>query len=81
MPTLLKIVRAAFGVEALVALVAIAAFYGPLGPLAMRGQRPMAIFAGLILLFLGLFLTSAMAWWSLRSGRPKGKWWVLRPAS
>lgn len=77
MPTLLKIVRAAFGVEALVALVAIAAFYGPLGPLAMRGQRPMAIFVALILLFLGLFLTGAMAWWSLRSGRPSGRWWVL----
>ncbi|MEQ1947155.1 MAG: site-2 protease family protein [Bryobacteraceae bacterium] len=77
MPTLLRIVRAAFGVEAITALITIAAFWGPFGRIARNGNWSMLMLAGLVLLFLGLAFTAAMAWWGLRTGNSAAKWWLL----
>ncbi|MEQ1885330.1 MAG: site-2 protease family protein [Bryobacteraceae bacterium] len=77
MATLLRIVRAAFGIEAITALVTIAAFWGPFTRIARNGHWSMLMLVGLVLLFLGLAFTAGMAWWALRSGRAAAKWWLL----
>src|SRR5258708_27592519 len=37
----------------------------------------MWVLALMVLLFLGLALAAAKAWWSLRNGRASGRYWVL----